>query len=742
MATEDLHETLLSKALALPIFASDALSSVAYATEATLTVLVAASLASAGLVVPISVAIAALMAIVVISYRQTIAAYPTGGGAYVVARENLGAPAGLVAAASLLVDYVLTVAVSVVSGVLAVTSAIPALHPWRLGLSLACVGLITFANLRGVRESGRIFAAPTYLFIGSLGLTIVIGAVKLATGASLHATVPDPTATGAAATVGLVVVLRAFASGCSALTGVEAISNGVTAFKHPQARNASRTLAIMGAIAIFLFMGVSILADRVHARPSTSVSVLSEIARAVYPAGGVASVGFYVVQAATFAVLVLAANTAFQGFPRLAAIVAQDDYLPRQFENLGDRLVYSNGMLVLAGAASLLILAFDASVDRLIQLYLVGVFTAFTLSQAGMVRRWWGLRSQATPAQTARRLAANGVGAVATGLVSVVVVATKFSEGAWMVIVAIPVIVTGCIVIHRHYAWVTRRLFVERSRVRPKTGEPGPVVVAIDALDAAAADAVGYVRRVLPGGPRRAVWVGDPDEAPSQSDWRAFAGGTDLPLHVLEREASLSAAVARYARRLPRNAGQRTTVVIPELFDRRSYLSAVLRRSFALKLRLLFEQEIVVCDLPYLDGTPPLADGAGRVTALVLAADASLATLRALDYARTLHVDEVRAVSIALSSTARERVERSWRETGLRVPLTVMDAPFRDLGAPLRRAVREVTSDDDARCVVILPELVVRKRWRLLHNQRAFFVKRVLLFEPRVALTSVPQALS
>src|SRR5215218_892530 len=352
-ASGEMHETLLSKKLALPIFASDPLSSVAYATEAAMVVLLAASATSAGLVIPITIAIALVMAIVVVSYTQTVQAYETSGGAYVVAKENLGKLPSLVGAAALLVDYVLTVAVSIAAGVLALTSAAPSLAAHRVPLSLAFIALLTLVNLRGVRESGILFAVPTYAFIASMFVLVGTGVGKCATGDCPTAQAPDPIAAGAGV-VGVFVLLQAFASGAAALTGVEAISNGVNAFRPPPGRNAARTLLAMAVIAITLFIGVSYLAVHMHAHPSSSVSVISEIARATFPASSVTSPMYYAVQAFTFGILVLAANTSYQGFPRLAAVLARDRFFPRQFVNLGDRLVYSNGILVLAGIASLL----------------------------------------------------------------------------------------------------------------------------------------------------------------------------------------------------------------------------------------------------------------------------------------------------------------------------------------------------------------------------------------------------
>jgi amino acid transporter len=479
-ATGELDETLLSKKLALPIFASDPLSSVAYATESGLVVLVAASAAAAHFILPISVAIGVLLGIVVLSYRQTVQAYQTSGGAYVVAKENLGTLPSLVGAAALLVDYVLTVAVSVAAGVLALTSVAPSLGPHKVALSLVAVVLLTLVNLRGVRESGIAFALPTYSFVAVMYVMVAVGIGKCAAGSCPHATVPHPIAAGAGA-AGLFVVLRAFASGASALTGVEAISNGVSAFKAPKGRNAAATLVALGVIAISLFLGVSFLAVHMHARPSETVSLISEVARATFPAGSAGSFLYYAVQATTFAILILAANTSYQGFPRLAAVLAKDRYVPRQFVNLGDRLVYSNGIVVLAGLASLLIWIFHANVNSLIHLYVIGVFTAFTLSQAGMVRYW---RRRAEPGWR-RRVAINGVGAAATGVVTLLVVETKFLAGAWMVTVAVPALIGLFFLVNRHYRKVGRRLRAGVAAVAAAPPATNQVVLWADAADAA-----------------------------------------------------------------------------------------------------------------------------------------------------------------------------------------------------------------------------------------------------------------
>src|SRR6266404_4424693 len=398
------HERL-SKRVALAVFSSDALSSVAYATEEILLILVLAATAALHYSVPISLAITVLLAIVAISYQQTIHAYPSGGGSYIVARENLGSVPGLVAAAALLVDYVLTVSVSVAG----------------------CVAAIALANIRGVRESGRIFAVPTYFFIVSFGLLLAEGFYRLASG-SLPATPPPDIPAVEALTWFL--ILRAFASGCTAMTGIEAISNGIPAFRPPESRNAAITLGWMAVILATMFAGLTVLADRLGIVPVATETVVSQIARRLHGTG----VFYYMIQAATALILVLAANTSFADFPRLSSLLARDHFVPRQFANLGERLVFSNGILVLAGFAALLLVVFGGETHALIPLYAVGVFISFTLSQSGMVRHWWVDRTRGWR----HRLAINGVGAVATGVVTLVIGATKFTHGAWIVVLVIP----------------------------------------------------------------------------------------------------------------------------------------------------------------------------------------------------------------------------------------------------------------------------------------------------------------
>jgi amino acid transporter len=603
MATGEMEETLLPKFLALPIFASDPLSSVAYATEAGMVVLLAASAGSLHLILPISIGIAALLAIVAISYTQTVKAYETSGGAYVVAKENLGTLPSLVAGAALLTDYVLTVAVSVAAGVLAITSAAPSLAHLNVELSLAAIVLITLVNLRGVRESGILFAFPTYAFLASLYALIGVGLWKIATGNAPHAVNVHPLAAGAG-TVGLFVVLRAFASGSSALTGVEAISNGVTAFRRPQSKNAARTLVTMAVFAISLFLGVSFLAVKMHAHPSSTDSVLSEIARGVFPSGSLASAMYYVVQGTTFAILIFAANTSYQGFPRLAALLARDRFFPRQFVNLGDRLVYSNGIVVLTGLAAALILAFRANVNSLIHLYVVGVFTAFTLSQAGMVRYW--RRTRGTGWR--RSAVINGIGSTATGVVTLLVIETKFTEGAWAVIVAIPLMVAAFYAVHRHYKRIGRRLRAGAIAIAAAPPPTNTVVLYVEAFDDATRLANWYARQVA-GNDYHPVHVLGSTGRDLRGRWWDWSGGGTV-IEALEREDRPAEAVLDYVWQIPRGESSFVTAIVPEQFRRASLLAAVSRRtSFTLKLRLLREPGVVITDVPLVGDDHPLPRG-------------------------------------------------------------------------------------------------------------------------------------
>lgn len=475
LRSSELGEALLPKRVALPIFASDPLSSVAYATQEILLVLTLGGLAYVHFTPWIAVAVVALMAVVVLSYQQVVRAYPSGGGSYEVVASNLGERAGLVVGAALLVDYVMTVAVSVASGVDNIISAVPQLHAQRVPMALGFVALLAVVNLRGVRESGRAFAAPTYLFVGGVLIMIATGLFRYLAGdapvaeSASYGIRPQEGDAQLAGVALVLLVLRAFSNGCTALTGVEAISNGVPAFRKPKSRNAATTLAAMGLIAITMFVGVTTLAilSKVHIADDAcrltglgedcstyqQRTVIAQIAAAVF--GGERSIGFYYIQAATALVLVLAANTAFNGFPLLSSVLAQRRYLPRQLHSRGDRLAFSNGIVALAVTAGLLLWGFKASVTALIHLYILGVFTSFTLSQTGMVRHWsQALSTASDPALRRRQHLAriiNAVGAVFTGLVLVVVLFTKFLEGAWLAVLAAGVLWLLMRAIRGHY---------------------------------------------------------------------------------------------------------------------------------------------------------------------------------------------------------------------------------------------------------------------------------------------------
>jgi amino acid transporter len=693
------------------------------------------------------VVIVLVLLTVVTSYRQTVRAYPGGGGAYLVSKENLGTLPGLIAAAALLTDYVLTVSVSVVAGVVAITSAAPGLVEHKVALSLGFVVLVTLANLRGVRESGTIFAVPTYSFVLSIFVMLVFGFAQCLLSGCPQAepVTPIPGLAQAAGPVGLFVILRAFASGSTALTGVEAIADGVPAFRRPQARNAANTLAIMGVMTVTMFLGISFLATRAHVTVSEERSVVAQIAHAVFSGG----FGFYVVQFFTAAILILAANTSYQDFPRLSSILARDRFMPRQFINRGDRLVFSNGVIVLAVLASVLIYVFDANLTRLIQLYVVGVFTSFTLSQSGMVRRWLKERHRGPEAAKGwkRSIAINGIGAAATGLVLVIVTATKFVHGAWIVIAAMPFIVTMFMSIHRHYEAVLQEL--RRGRVR--AGEVGVnhIVLLVRDLDVATAEALGAIRSIRPTEWRVVYPSNDGIPAELRDRWREFSMGAPdlepLPLHGED----LLEAVRTYVRRIDRVPSDFVNVFIPEVI-REGLPGYLIRRRALVRLKagLLREHNIVVTDVPVVvkeeqpvgvDGRPLIPT---RTVALVFVSGVHDGTIRALNYAASLEASETRAVYFDLDPEAAHRMQEEWGERGCQFPLDIVEAPFRDLTGPILEEVRRFTARPDTLVIVVLPEFVVRK-WRhwLLHNQAALFVKRLLLYEPRVILSSVPFAL-
>jgi len=563
LATADEHHHRLGKPTALAVFASDAISSTAYASEEILIVLLPAAGLAVALrqLVPISIIVMVLLVLVISSYRQTIHAYPSGGGSYVVSRENLGVLPSLVAGASLLVDYILTVAVSVSAGVAAITSAFPALRPERVALCLGFVALMTFANLRGLKESGRLFAGPTYVYILSLAALVLVGLTRTLTG-HLDQLPPNTAAieelTGGQALTGLTLLLflRAFSSGAVALTGIEAISNGVPAFRRPESRNASITLITMGAILGSFFFGISLLASRLKPTPSPDETLLSTMGRAVFSGE---TPPYYVLQFATFAILILAANTAFADFPRVSSILAVDGYMPRQLANRGDRLVFSNGILALAGVASVLIIAFGGDTSRLIPLYAVGVFCGFTLSQFGMVRHHRTLREP----HWRRNAAVNAVGAAATFVVLIVVLVSKFTIGAWIPAVLIPIIVLVFRRIDRHYRRVREALQVEPGT--PVARHAHTVVILVDSINRGVLQSVAYARSMAAD---RIVAISVVDSAEEErrllDTWEEYALPVELRT-VYSPYRELTEPVLEVIEELDRERPDDViTVVIPE----------------------------------------------------------------------------------------------------------------------------------------------------------------------------------
>ncbi len=603
LATWQAKHERLTNAKALAVFSSDALSSVAYATEEILFVLLPAGMAGLSLSIPIALAIAALLWIVGSSYYQTIHAYPKGGGSYIVTKDNLGPLPGLVAAAALLTDYVLTVAVSIAAGVSALYSFYPPLYPYRVYLGVAAIALITLINLRGVRESGSIFAVPTYLFIVSILSMLAVGFYRHFTG-QLH----PITVAGAAVPVTptqaitLFFVLRGFSAGCTALTGVEAISDGIPAFKPPEADNAGKTLLVMIALLTTMFLGITFLAHQVGAVPTHEETVLSQIARAVFGEG----IGHGIIQAATALILFLAANTAFSDFPRLSFFLARDRYMPRQFANLGDRLVYSNGIVTLGTLASLLLILFHGNTHHLLPLYAVGVFVAFTLSQSSMVVRWWRLR---TPGWQ-RAIVFNALGAAATFVVLLVILITRFTRGAWIVAVLIPILVSIFLSIHRHYAFVAAHLSLERFGSPPHIRRHR-VIVPIGGVHRGVLHALHYARTLSPDVTAVVVDV-DPEETQKVlRKWEKWGDG--IRLQVLPSPyRSIIGPFLTYLDQLEAEAHPQDmiTVVLPQFVPAR-WWENLLHNQTALLLRmaLIFRRGTVVTDVPYHLGLLTQADG-------------------------------------------------------------------------------------------------------------------------------------
>ena len=590
LETERFQEERLSIPIALAVFSSDVLSSVAYATEEILLVLSLAGLAAMNYSIPISGLIVLLLVIVIVSYRQTIHAYPMGGGSYSVARENLGTLWGLIAAAALLLDYVLTVAVSTAAGVAAVTSALPGLLHHRVAVGLLFLFVLVVGNLRGLRQSGRIFALPTYMFIFAMTVMVVTGVVRAYLGYP-PVEAPATVLPQASNALTLFLLMRAFSAGCAALTGIEAVSNGVQAFRKPESRNAARTMMIMGVILGSFFLGTSFLAHAYLVVPGAGQAVVSQLGRVVFGTGPM----YYLLQTSTALILLVAANTSFADFPRLSSILAGDRFLPRQLASLGDRLVYSNGILILAGSAGLLIILFGGDTHALIPLYAVGVFLAFTLSQSGMVARH--LREKGPRYRL--HAAINGAGAMATGAALLVISVTKFTHGAWIVILLIPLFVFFFLRTHRHYFYVRQQLSLRE--IDPERPLRHTAIVPISAVNRATVYAIRYAKSIAHE--VEAVHIAiDPHKAEQiRQQWKTWGGG--VPLKILESPyRSIVQPLVDHIDDLMhgRRRNEMVTVVLPEFVTAHWWEGLFHNQSaFLVKGALLFRPGVVVTSIPF-----------------------------------------------------------------------------------------------------------------------------------------------
>jgi amino acid transporter len=612
LPTADAPHQTIGKAVGLAVFASDALSSTAYATQEILVILSVAGAAAYGLVFPISIAIVVLLAIVTASYEQTIHAYPTGGGAYIVARDNLGDLPAQVAGAALLTDYILTVAVSISSGVAQIASAVPALQDYRVIMAVALVALVMLVNLRGVKESGAIFAIPTYFFVVMMFLTVGVGLLRFVMGTLGVVTDPPPVhhLTETLMPVTLFLVLHAFSSGTAALTGVEAISNGITAFKEPRSRNAGITLIVMSLILGTLFLGISFLSSQIHVVPSETETVISQLARTVFDGRGVP---YLLVMVATTVILIMAANTAFADFPRLSALLAADGYLPRQMTYRGSRLVYSHGIEVLALIAALLIVIFNASVTALIPLYAIGVFLSFTLSQSGMARRWRKIGRLAPGQEKQERgstlhhdpkwkskMIVNGFGAVCTAIVMMVFAVTKFETGAWVVLIIIPALVFMFARVHFHYRDVASRLTLEKYDV-PLRNRRHRVLVPISGVHRGTLAALRYARTLSTDITAVHVSIDEAEAEKTKRKWETWGDGVrlvilDSPFRLLLEPMIEYVEMVDDALQ----PNETLTIVVPQ-FVPRHWWENLLHTQAASLLRnaLLHKPGIVIVNVPY-----------------------------------------------------------------------------------------------------------------------------------------------
>ena len=756
LATERLVHERLGKPTALAVFASDNLSSSAYATEEILRVLLVGggfgALAFAR-VVPITIALLAVLAVLLFSYRQTIKAYPQAGGAYLVTRDNFGLLPAQVAGVALLTDYILTVSVSVAAGTQALTSLQQSLFPYRILISVAFIVLITMGNLRGVRESGKLFALPTYFFILMMTLMIGVGIAKMV-GGSLpsHASqFPIPKVPPVTGLLAVWIILKAFASGVAAVTGVEAISNGVPAFKQPEWKNARTTLMWMGSTLGVMFFGLSMLAAHMHLSvdPTEKISVLAQAGKGVFGAHGFGLFLFGALQIATLLILVLAANTSFADFPRLASFHAGDSFLPRQLTRHGDRLVFSNGIIILATLSSIIVIVFKASVTHLIPLYAIGVFTSFTFSQLGMAKHHLVKKEEGWRVG----LFFNGLGGIVSGLMTIIIAAVKFNQGAWAILLAIPIMLFGLLRVNKHYkeAGASLRDPARRGALRETPRQI--VIIPVAEPGRANVYAAAYASRVFPIEVRLvhfAEWGEPLDELIDR--WSRFGHSVDF----LPRKKSIPEDLLDYVHSVRAEAGSDAliNVVVPEAVEYTGIRHLLHKRHLQrLKATLVADGDVVtnVAYHPGFEALEPVMSGESvreamdgwRHVAVVLVSAVHNATARSVRYGRSLRADELRCVHISVDEKESEKVVREWGEWNFSEPLEVLDSPYRQITRPIQDYVRAVLEERPRTFVtIVIPEFVVVKFWHsAMHNQTPLTLKGAFLFEPSVVVSSVPYKL-
>ncbi len=743
LPTTHLAHERLGKPTALAVFASDNLSSVAYATEEILAVVVpVAGIAAFATVMPITLAILGVLAILLFSYRQTIKAYPSAGGAYIVTRDNFGLLIAQVAGVALLTDYVLTVSVSTAAGIAAVTSAFAGLYPYRVVLSVFCIWFIAWGNLRGVRESGRMFAVPTYFFIFMMFTLLGIGLYEAATG-TLHPVPIPPRAAVSVGSITIFLLLRAFASGGAAVTGVEAISNGVPAFKPPEWRNARTTLMWMGSLLGIMFLGLSYLTVKLHVVPTATETVISQVGRAVFGSGAAGYGLFLMLQIATTLILILAANTSFADFPRLANFHALDNFMPRQLTKRGHRLVFSNGIVGLAIAATFLVVLFQADVHKLIPLYAIGVFTSFTLSQAGMARRHLRLREPGWR----HGLAINALGAVTTGVVTVIIAITKFRHGAWAVMIFVPVMVFLLVRMNRQYSREHKELDEDLPRFDPTAVSRPIALVVVDDLDRKTAHALQYAKTMRANEVRAVHFethAGASDDL--ERRWRSL--GIDVPLQIVRRDGDVADCLAGYVDSLPGDTDVNVIVPGPAHPRRLEWL----RRGRISHLA----RALLSCDRARItlvrDHAGPghvateVMDGQTRLRVVprpnhrvVVPVDKpDLAVLRAARYALSLGATEVRAVHAALDVDQQEQLISRWMALGLPLELDVIECWDRNVARAVEKYVVEQMGKDSEVTVVMPRRDYAHFQQRIMHDRTSRRIARALARYEHVDLAAVP----